>query len=191
MAKSNRDGIQVTTGEQIIWSGNSREFISFTDDISTAVSYASINSTDENEKGQSFGIMIGMSIDSLQCLRTCDVWSDTPEVGIIDNIPVEHIKMLMVPPGKEEVVKKMVGDLPIQVATFDIEDPFYKMGKNGIRAQLEILEQETTQQTQSKSEYTKQDMESLAKGRKLSRIFDWIDKLKEKIVDRGTEENVR
>lgn len=188
-AESIREGIDVTTGEQSTRMGGNREFISFTDDIGIALDYASIGGSKEQES--SFGVMIGMSIDSLEQLRTCNVASDTPEIGIRDNIPVEHIKMLMVPPGKEEVVKKMVGDLPIEVMPINIEEPFYGMSRHEMKQEFEMDDQTREQQTQSKPEYTKQDMKDLAKGRKLSRILGWISKLKEKIKDRGTEDNVR
>lgn len=190
-AKLNKDGIQVTTGEESTRRGVARDFVSFTDDISTALGYAEMDSTSENEQEQSFGIVIGMSMDSLQDLRTCTIGSDLPEIGIRDNIPVEHIKMLMVPKGKEEIVKKMVGDLSIDVVNIDIEDPFYSMDRNYMKNQFEILEQGIIQQTHENAEYTKQDVECLAKGRKLSRIFGWLSKLKEKVEDRSKEDNVR
>lgn len=185
---STREGIEITTGEKWSRIDGKRDFISFTNSIGTAISYALAGSDDEDNKSKEFGVVIGMSTESLEHLTTCTVYSDTPEVGIKDHIPTEHIKMLAVPPDKVEFVKKLVGNLPIEVMPMNIEAPCYGMDIFEMARTLEIDKEKRITETKSTPEYKQDDVKKMAKGRSLSRLLGWITKLTEKTVDGGKED---
>ena len=114
-------GINVLTGEAWSRQNGKRDFISFTDSLSTACGYASSG----DSKG-TFGILIGVSADSKEQLAiTRIVGSDLPELTVKKNVPLEHIKMIAAPKSKVDYVRKLVEDSKINVVAVDIEDPFY------------------------------------------------------------------
>lgn len=79
LAELSEKGIPVLTGEE--WSrvaGAERRFISFADSLTTATDYAI--SKDSSE--MSFGVILGISSDNLEQLKTCMVQSSIPEIGI-------------------------------------------------------------------------------------------------------------
>lgn len=189
--KAKEDGIELTTGEEWSRIGGKRNFISFTDDLETAIRYANIGAITEQKGNAEFGVMIGLSTEALQHLRKCGISSDTPEIGIKDYVSTEHIKMLAVPPHKVEFVKRLVGDMPIEVMPMNIEDPFYGMTRFEMKKELELDKSEKTSDINRQWEYGQDDVKKLAKGRKLSRVLGWITNLKEKTMNRGKQDECR
>lgn len=172
-AESQKNGIEVTTGEyQTRKPGKNRGFISFTDSIGTGLWYASLNGED---KDNSFGVMIGISPDSLENLNISSINSDVREVGIKNHVPLEYIKVLTVPKEKVEYVKRLVGDLDIEVVGAEMQDPFYKMPT--IKKIEYLMKPEKTQQPVMQ-EYEQEDMAKNAKTGKLSRIMELLDDVK-------------
>ena len=98
----------VLTGEE--WSrrdGVRRDFISFTDQIDRVLKYSSI-SPSENSSLESFGIIIGISSEDIKDLKTFNVDSDIPELGIIGMLPIDKIKTIFVPNDRIDFVSKMI-----------------------------------------------------------------------------------
>ena len=127
--ESYKNDIPVSTGES--WSrrqGVRRNFISFTDQIDTALHYSSI-APDIPSDLLSFGIIVGISSDNIKDLNTYKVPSDIPELGICDSLPVSKITTLFVPPDKIEFISKLVGDAKISVVGLDSMAPIIEPKK--------------------------------------------------------------
>ena len=119
-------GIDVSTGEKWSRIGGKRSFISFTDDIDTAMDYTSLtNQENEAFQEETFGVLIGLSSKYLKELKTCRIDSDIPEIGIMDNVPLEYIEFIAVPEEKVEFVQKMVNNKNTKVVPISIEEKFY------------------------------------------------------------------
>jgi hypothetical protein len=181
-----KKGIEATTGEKWSRINGQRSFISFTDDLSVACSYASSQSQED-----SFGALIGMSTSSTEKLKSFCVSSDLPELGIKDSVSLEHIKVIGVPKNKKEFVKRLVGSENIDVVDFDLEDPFYSMELTSKQA-LQYIEgmQEKGKEGQNKSEkdeFSRSDVKSLANSRLLSSIMNLYKSISEKVRGKGDE----
>lgn len=125
--EATRRGVGITTGEEWSRIGGKRDFISFTDDFLTAYDYSTMSN---KENALSFGIVFGISekdLDYRSCnrVKTVPIHSDLAEIGIIGEIPVELIKIAMVPPDKVDFVKKLIGDRGIMVAPMDTSKQFF------------------------------------------------------------------
>lgn len=133
-SESNKQGIEVTTGEE--WSrmnGYQRNFISFTDNFDVAHNYSSKKIKDK-ENNMNFEMIIGISSNDIKDNYTSNITSDLPEIGIISNLSKDKIKIIFVPEEKREFVKKIVGEdikvMPIQNSI----DKFYSISEySGIR----------------------------------------------------------
>lgn len=162
--------------------------------------YANVEPNINAIANSDFGVLLGISVDTLDSLPLCNVSSVYPEVGIISHIPTEYIKIIVAPTNKENFVKKLVGDRPIEVITMNIKDPFYKMTmsekKQKLDKDIEIKKKEKIAECdkygierlwEDKSiEYGQEDVKKLAKGRRLSKLLGWLTKSKEK--NRGNED---
>ena len=147
----------VTTGEE--WSrinGCRRDFISFTDQLESALNYAYIQSSEKSSLG-SFGIIIGISSNDIKDLKSFKVPSDLPELGIVDRIPTSRIKTIFTPVEKIGFISNIVKGTGIQVTAFDM-----------------------LSQSISKLEYGQEDISNLANTRKTSRIKRIFDMIKAK-----------
>lgn len=187
LAESANRGIDVTTGEE--WSripGKNRKFISFTDSIKVALGYASLSSKNKENRDSSFGVMIGIAPEALEELDAIAVDSDVVEIGIMDHIPLNNIKVLTVPKEKVDFVSKLVGELDIQVVGAEINDPFYQMNR---MQKIEYLMSQERNQPSILKEYNKEDMQKVAKTAKLSRIMRLFENVKNKFSrkDRGNQ----
>ncbi|MBR2289204.1 MAG: hypothetical protein IJ867_00930 [Clostridia bacterium] len=174
-------GIETTTGETWSRFGGKRDYISVTDDIDTALDYSS------KGNGQTdFGVVIGISSDSLRKLRRCNVHSSLPELGIEGSIPLEHIKFLGVPEEKLEFVQKLVGDLPIKVAPINIKERFYYINAEDEMIYIEG-EDKVNQYIEGKSSpqkrFNAKEIGEVAKTRKMSAIRKLYEKAKSKILN--------
>lgn len=169
-----KKGIEVSTGEEWSRVGGKRNFISFTDDISTACSYAA----SQREK-EAFGVLVGMSTKSVEQLKSVCVQSDLPELGIKNSVPLEHLKMLAVPKNKVDFVKKLVGKQDIDVVDFDMEDPFYDLELTSLEASRYIKQVQEKgairREANSNREFEKSQVAGLARSRVLSSIMKLYD----------------
>ncbi len=178
--KSRENNIEVTTGEEWSRAQGKRNFVSVTDCLDVALNYAGINPNIENTQNSllNFGIVVGVSFQNMADIKTTRVSSDIPEVGVIENLPLDHIKFLAVPKDKEEFVKKLIGQKNIEIVGMDLDDIFYNLD---FHSKLEILEStkensiptRTTQNT-----FTKQEIKKVVQGRRISKIKEIFDNLK-------------
>lgn len=177
--ESMKNGIEVSTGEEWSRLEAKRSFISFTNSLSTAIHYSSLNN---REGSSSFGIILGISPDALKQLDAVSVPNhmSEPEIGIKNHIPLEYIKTITVPKEKVDFVQKLVGDRSIEVLGADIEDKFYSM--NNSQKQEYLEDPESFKETKPR-DYDREDMQKVAKTRILSRIRNFFNKGKENRTD--------
>ena len=144
--------------------GYIRSFISFTDQIQTALEYSK-RSPSEDTTLESFGIIIGISADELEELETFFPPSEMSELGVSDMLPISKIKIIFVPNEKVEIVKNMIGDTKIKVTSLD-----------------------TLPQSVEKVQYNKEDIRALANTRSesgITKIFKWLKELLTKRTKQG------
>lgn len=183
-------GIVSSTGEEWSRIGGKRDFISFTDDIDTALDYSSITPLKDTSTQESFGVLIGMSSNSLSQLKTCRVHSDLPELGILNNIPLEQIKTIAVPEDKVEFVRKIVGNNQIIVTPISIDEKFYYIDSESgeISFDFEKIKQLAEEKKQTtRTTFNSNEIEEISKTRRISRIQSIYGKIKETIRNRGKE----
>lgn len=177
------NNIDVTTGEEWSRINGKRSFVSLTDCLDIALSYADMKPNDNNSINAllNFGAVIGVSFEDMNGLRVSGVWSDISEIGVSGNLPVDHIKFLAVPDDKIEFVKKMVGQKDIEVVSMDMRDVFFI---NDLRTKLNILEQRKENIEPPKLPYPtyfKDDVKPLVNERKTTKIKEIFEALKTKI----------
>lgn len=181
--ESRENNIDVTTGEEWSRINGQRGFVSLTDCLDSALTYANMSPNDNSSINQllNFGVVIGTSFENMDDIRTCPVESNISEFGVVGKVPVDHIKFLAVPDDKVEFVKKMIGERDIDIVSMDIEDIFFN---NNFLEKLNMLEQgkENTQSTnQAYPTYSKEDIKPLVNERKTSKIKEIFGMLKAKI----------
>lgn len=180
--ESRKNNIDVTTGEEWSRINGNRKFVSLTDCLDVALSYAGIRPKDNNPTNSllNFGVIVGASLENMNNLGVFGVSSDVSEVGVIGKLPVEHIKFLAVPEDNVEFVKKMVGEKDIEVVSMDMKDIFFN---NDFREKLEILEQDkekTSSAEQQYPTYFNEDVKPVVNERKTSGIKSFFNILKAK-----------
>lgn len=186
-AELEKKGIEVLTGEEWSRKAGQRDFISFTDVLGTAVEYSGIKPSKEFSKDTSFGILIGISTNDIKKMKTQRVQSDKREIGIMNNVPLEYIKVIAAPQSKVEFVRKLIGDNRIIVTTIGTDELFYQT--NPLRADLNLEELKELVHGEKQPEVTfdSQQVKTLVEGRKKSGILDIYRKIKSKIIGKGKE----
>lgn len=177
------NNIAVTTGEKFSRINGKRDFVSLTDCLDVALSYATRNPTDNNSTDSllNFDVVIGTSLENMNGLRFVNVISYVPEIGVIGNLPIEHIKFLIVPDDKTEFVRKMVGQKDIEVMSMDTRDAFFFSTSS---EKLNILEQNKENKEQVEPPYptySKDDVKKLVNTRKTPQIKRIFEILKSKM----------
>ena len=180
-------GITVSTGEQWSRIDGKRSFISFTDNLDTAIEYASIRPSEDKQKGTSFGVLIGISSDNIEQMRTCRVDSEKTEIGIKNNVPLEYIKFIAVPEDKVNFVRKLVNNEQIIVAPVNINETFYYIDDWMIEFDAEKAKEiaEKKNQSEAMKTFDSEEVKKLAEGRKKSGILNMYRKIKDKINIKG------
>lgn len=184
-----KDGVDVLTGESFTRKYRKRDFISFTDDLETAIGYSGIPTTSKNsEIDNSFGMIIGISSNDIDSLRPCTVHSDIPEIGIKNNIPLEYIKFIAVPENKVHFVQKLVDDLSITVVPINMDKKFYYMDESEIIFYSEKLEDFIKSDIhKDQTIFCEEDLNEIAKERKIFGITSIYKNIKEKIQGKGKD----
>lgn len=181
--ESEKKGIHVTTGEE--WSrrtDENRSFVSFTDVLSIAENYASITPSKETQGAESFGVILGISSNNLNKLKTCTVDSYLPEIGIMDKVPIESIEMIAVPKSKVKFVSKLTEGSQIKVVPIDLEDKFYYIDDCGcIYFDHKEFEKFTQKRENEERIFNTDEVAQMAKGREKSGILKIFNKLKDKL----------
>lgn len=179
--------IASSTGEEWSRIGGKRSFISFTDDIDTALDYASMTPSKDKLTQESFGILIGISSSSLKQIKTCRVHSDLPEIGIMDSLPLEHIKSIAVPEDKVEFVRKLVGDNEIIITPISIDEKFYYVDSEfgEISFDAEKAKQLAEEKQATRTNFSSKEIVEMSRTRKVSGIQSIFRKIQEKFTSRG------
>lgn len=182
-------GIENTTGEEWSRIGGKRSFISFTDDIDIASDYASISPNSKENFQESFGVVIGISLSSLNQLKRRTIRSDLPEVGIDESLPLEHIKTISVPEDKVEFVQKLVGDKSIIVTPILMDEKFYYMedASGEIHFDTEKTQKLEEKNQDPKKQFSIEEISEMSKTRTRSGIIGIYDKIKQIIKNKGKE----
>lgn len=176
--------INVNIGEEWSRVGGKRDFVSITDCLDVALGYSSIKPKDNNsvDKLLNFGVVIGVSMENMENIMTLPIMSDISEIGIQENVPLDHIKFLAVPDDKTEFVKKMVGPKNIEVVSMDMQDIFYSTNfaeKYNMITQEKDSSKEITNQYPS---YRKEDLMPVVNSRKVSKVKEIFEILKKGYV---------
>lgn len=180
---SKENNIDVVTGEEWSRIDGKRGIISLTDCLDASLPYAKRGPNNNNLTNSllNFGVIIGASLEKMDDIKVSGVKSDISEIGVIGNLPIDHIKFLAVPDDKVEYMKKMVGEKDIEVIPMDMEDQFFT--KSFIE-RLDILDQNkenTKSSNTSYPTYNKDDVKPIVNGRKTSKIKEIFRYLKEKM----------
>lgn len=122
--ESEKNGIDIVTGET--WSrfaGKQRDFVSFTDVLDIAYYYSEISN---KENGLSFEVIVGTTVEAAERTGIVTVFSEVPEVGIRNKLPIDCIKVVCVPSDKIEFVQCLVNNDNLKVVALDtVGDRFY------------------------------------------------------------------
>ena len=151
-----------------------------------ALSYAAMKPNDRNSENSllNFGVLIGTSFENMDGLSVSGVSSDISEIGVAENLPIDHIKFLAVSEDKVEFVKKMVGKKDIEVVSMEMENTFFN---NNFSEKLSILEkgkEDIDVLNPIYPTYAKDDVKSVVNTRKTSKIKKIFEDLKEKITSK-------
>ena len=182
-----KEGVEVTTGEGSTRGRGQRSFISFTDDLGTAIDYSRLLPSKQQDSLDSFGVVIGISKDDIHNLRICNVGSDVPEVGIKDSIPLEYIKSISVPADKVEFVKKMCNNDNIAITPLDLNEKFFSFYESQLFIDDQKFQEHIHNSENKKNDklFTNIEVKSLTLGRTISRIREMYNRVKEKIQSKG------
>lgn len=177
------NNIDVTTGEEWTRIQGKRSFISLTDCLKASLLYANREPINNNSTNSllNFGVIIGTSFEDMNGLNVSGITSDISEIGVLGNLPLNHIKFLAVPNDKVEFVKKMVGQKDIKVISMDIKDRFFNVPYKEMLNILDKNNENIELQNSSYPTYSKDDIKPLVNQRKISKIKDIFEYLKEKI----------
>lgn len=131
--------INITTGEFSTRRNNKpRDFVSFTDVLDIAEGYSTLNAKEGTEE-LSFQVVIGITENDAKKIGRYRILSTTPEVGVRNKVPLESIKVIMVPSSKLEFVRRLVGDLDIKVLPIhSAYDKFYYVGDDPYSTEFDI-----------------------------------------------------
>lgn len=176
-----KKGITISTGERWSRTNGKRDFISFTDDLDTALGYASIQNSQDKQNNSDFSILIGISSDDVKQMKTCSVHSEVPEIGVMNNVPLEYIKFIAVPENKVEYVRKLVNNPNINVTSIDMNDKFYYIDDMDTIYYNTSKIKELMEEKEKAKTFDSESVKKLAEGRKKSGILDVYRKIKNKI----------
>lgn len=187
---SAQNNIPITTGEEWSRINGKRAFTSLTDNLSLALHYSNIPpSNDSNNTLLNFGIVVGASFEDMSNISASSINSDMSEIGVIGNLPLEHIKFLAVPDDKVEFVKKIVGNKNIEVVSMNIKDFFFVGNFVDKLYMLSQRGKNVEPLKVSDPTYSKSDIAPLVKTRKTSKIREIFEALKAKIHNRSNQTN--
>lgn len=182
-----KNNIVVNTGEQWSRMQGKRNFVSLTDCLDVAMQYANMQINNGNiDNSLNFGVVLGTSLERMEGIKTLSVISDIPEIGIAENMPLDHIKFLAVSEDKVEFVKKMLDSKNIEIISLNMQDEFYYVD---FAEKFKILEQKSLkEEKQPYPEYTKSDVIPVVKERRTFNIKEILKSLKQKIFTKETKE---
>ena len=169
-----------------------RDFISFTNVLNVALDYVEMNVDHPFAKHGTFGTVIGINSEALSPTKRCYVKSDVPEVGIVDELPLENFGVILVPESKVKFVQKLIGNLNISVGACDIDDRFFNFDKydESIYIDEEKFEQIQNRPKKESHIFAHHSLKELTESRKISDLFN-LRKLFKNINKGKEHENSR
>ena len=182
-------GLTVSTGEEWSrkWAGKQRNFISFTDELSTAMYYSSIQPSSDKTSISSFGVLIGISSDDAKKMETTYIQgTNLIETGIVDSVPLEKIRIIAVPKNQVKFVRKLINDDRIAVTSVDANCEFYNF--IGKLANVEYNRERLFEEIKPFVPNTTFDINAvriLSGARKQSGIQNVFRRFQEKFTNRG------
>lgn len=184
-----KKGIEVSTGEEYTRGYNGRSFISFTDDLDTAISYSAIKpSLKDLQEDNSFGMIIGISSNDAKQMKKFKIHSDVTEVGIIDNVPLDKIKVIAVSESKVQFVRKLVKDTSINVVPLNMDNRFYYISDIDFVINDKKAEEFIKGGKQQNSiSFNNEELKEMASERTISGIKNIYRKIKEKFQSKGKD----
>lgn len=186
--KSRKDNIELTTGEEWSRINGKRNFVSITDCLNVSLNYAMTNQNDINNLFN-FGVVIGTSLKNMKDIRTEAIHSDMPEIGIIENLSLDHIKFLAVPKDKEEFVKKLIGQKDIEIVGMDIDDIFYNLDFCNKSKKLDLTQENGDSIRSNPPIFTETQVKETVEKRRLSKIKEIFNKIKNNKQERMNQTN--
>lgn len=175
---SRENNIAVTTGEEWSRINGGRDFVSLTDCLDSALTYANMSPNDNNTNpALNFPVMVGTSFANMEGIRVTRVNSDISEIGVNGNLPVDRIKFLTVPEDKVEFVRRLVGEKDIEVIGMNMQDMFFHQD---FQSKLNMLEQKRENKNPRYPTYSRDDIEPAVNERKTSGIKGIFETLKAK-----------
>ena len=123
LVESEKNNIEVNTGEEWSREYSRRNFVSLADALHISEFYAGISAKKGDEK-LNFEVILGTSVPDVYD-KSCIVSSDVLEVGVKNNIPLDNIRMIFVPSDKLAFVRKIVGDKSPVMPLDDMNDKFF------------------------------------------------------------------
>lgn len=148
------------------------DYVSFTDVLDVAEMYASLNRKDDNEK-LAFPVIFGTSEDNINKKDIFRVNSTVPEICVKKCLPVDSIKIILVPFDKVDFVKKIVGD---GIKVFGIDyyyDKFYSLSSCGKITVLEDKFEEYLSQRRNSNSIRLENIENV--------IFNSLNSIRKKV----------
>ena len=176
LKEARNNNITISTGEQWSRRTENRNFISFTDMISVADYYSQFSPVEGTEQ-LNFEVVIGTTLEDVDKIR-CTIFSDTIEVGVRKNLPLDKIRMIMVPSDKIDFVKKIVGD-QIVVAPLDYKDAFFYVDDEySLFIDEKRLEEFKKGQRKESKTFSREEVSSLSHTGVLANVKVMIEKMK-------------
>ena len=105
--KSEELGLNVNTGETSTRMVNKRKFVSFADILDLAEDYATLSPTNSIDN-LNFPILFGITTEDAKKNKVVTISSDICEIGVMNELPPEDLKVVCVPSEHLEFVKKLV-----------------------------------------------------------------------------------
>ncbi len=171
-----------------------RKFVSLTDDIDSAIDYASILPRQEAKDNSSFGIIIGVSATDVREsseIQRVSIDSRVPELGVYRHLDTKYIRTLIVPTIKIDEVNqllkkynqthiKVIPSEEIIQSSIDVEENKYKISKMKRDKDCLLIEGKK----ESKKEFKESDVKKLAESRLIRGIKRIYTKFKECLKQR-------
>ncbi len=178
--KLEEENIRVTTGE--LWSRTKeqRDFISFTDVFEIAQSYSLISAIDRDYE-LDFPVIFGTTESDIAEEKVFNVTSDLSEIGVLNDYPVERIRCICVPKDKVKLVEKMVNQKQIKVLGMsNLENKFiYTTDLKYVKFSSRRYKNFIKNREKTKERISDQELEEVARTRKVSKMKKLIHRLKE------------
>ena len=191
LAKSEEQGIHVSTGEIGSQAVQKRTFVSFTDVLDIAENYSMLPEENDN---LSFEVIIGTTKEDVSNAGKVNINSAEVEVGVLNNLKTDLIKVICVPSDKVNLVKKIIDNQNIKVLAIDnICNKFYFI--DGLLYSIDVNVEKYNKFQDNLNNSTKKfdlhQIKALVLERPLLNIKKQLDKIKSTISKDDVDSDYR